>query len=132
MRKIRQAAAAARACYYYGDPKPGEWEAACARALGYPDWGELNRALHLKDIELKERYARATRKLFAKFGSSPEVKGKELLEVLKRIHGGMSQEYKNASERHLGFIFRCFEARVNPAYLRETSGEWLYPYVLRH
>lgn len=100
--------------YYFGDPKPGEWEAAWARALGYSNFAEFNRAHHAKEWgnpEVDERYARATRKLLAKFGGSPNVKGKELAEVLKRIHAGLSEEYKRTSEKYLSYIL----GRLEPA-----------------
>ncbi len=101
--------------YYYGDPKPGQDEHAWARALGYADWYELERAMLLRECqrknpELDERWNGAIRKLFVKFGSSPDVQGTELVEVLKRMHTGMSEEYKKITEAHLRGILAKLKA----------------------
>ncbi len=50
------------------------------------------------------------RKLFAKFGSSPDVQGPELVEVLNRMHSGMSEEYKKITEAHLRGILAKLKA----------------------
>jgi hypothetical protein len=86
--------------YYFGDPKPDEPPvAAFARALGY-EHRELLDALKKKasggnDPEFDEKYARANRRLFAKFGVNPKAAGgREFSEARKRIYAGLSESYK--------------------------------------
>jgi hypothetical protein len=87
--------------YYFGDPKPNEPPvAAYARALGYEHQGKLQDALKNKasgrnDPEFDERDARASRRLFAKFGVNlKSANGRKFSKALKRIHAGLSESYK--------------------------------------
>jgi hypothetical protein len=92
--------------YYFGDPKPNEpLMAAYARALGYERSGELVDALKKKasgrnDPEFDEKYARANRRLFAKFGVNLKTAGgSKFSEALKRMHAGLPESYKKRLAR---------------------------------
>ena len=102
--------------YYLGDPRPDE-EApitAYGRALGYTHKEVLD-ALRLEESEgnnpeLSERYACARSKLFAKFGLNldeanlgDDAAWHEFIEILKRMHAGMSEQYKNLANKYLSF-----------------------------
>jgi hypothetical protein len=87
--------------YYFGDPKPSEpLVAAYARALGYEHEGKLRDALKKKasggnDPEFDEKYARANRKLFAKFGMNPKTGGgRKFSDAVKLMDAGLPEWYK--------------------------------------
>jgi hypothetical protein len=87
--------------YYLGDPKPNEaLIAATARGLGYEHQGEFLKVLNASPStgrdQLNEKYARANRELFAKFGVNlGEAKSKDVIEALKRMYAGFSDSYKD-------------------------------------
>jgi hypothetical protein len=95
--------------YYLGDPKPNEaLIAASARGLGY-EHREFLKVLKEASPstgrdQLDEKYARANRELFAKFGVNlGEAKWKDVIEALKRMYAGFSDSYKDRSGNYLRF-----------------------------
>lgn len=101
--------------YYLGDPTPKEAPiAAYGRALGYTQ-KEVFDALNLavregSNLELRERHASARNKLFAKFSFewdeadfTDDTVWHEFIEILKRMHAGMSERYKDLAERDIKF-----------------------------
>ena len=102
--------------YYLGEPKSHEAPiAAFARALGYAHEGEVLNAMKLmvsegSNPELAERHARARDKLFAKFDFNldelnwdDDAQRQEFVEILKRMHAGMSGTHKDLAERNFRF-----------------------------
>jgi hypothetical protein len=96
--------------YYLGDPKPNEaLIAASARGLGYEHQGEFLKVLKEASpstgrAQLNEKYARANRELFAKFGVNlGEAKWKDVIEALKRMYAGFSDSYKDRAGNDLRF-----------------------------
>jgi hypothetical protein len=82
--------------YYLGDLKPNEPPmAGFSRALGYERSGDLQDAMKKNLPEFNQRYARAQRKLFTKFGVNlSTADGKEFSEALKRMHAGLPESRK--------------------------------------
>jgi hypothetical protein len=96
--------------YYLGDPKPNEaLIAASARGLGNEHQGEFLKVLKEASPstgrdQLNEKYARANRELFAKFGVNlGEAKWKDVIEALKRMYAGFSDSYKDRAGNDLRF-----------------------------
>jgi hypothetical protein len=95
--------------YYLGDPKPHEaLIAATARGLGYEHQGEFVKVLKAGPStgcnQLNEKFARANRELFAKFGVNlGEAKWKDVIEALKRMYAGFSDSYKDRAGNDLRF-----------------------------
>jgi hypothetical protein len=96
--------------YYLGDPKPNEaLIAATARGLGYEHQGEFVKVLKeasssIGRDQLNEKYARANRELFAKFGVNlGEAKWKDVIEAVKRMYAGFSDWYKDRAGNDLRF-----------------------------
>jgi hypothetical protein len=82
--------------YYLGDPKPNEPPVAgFSRALGYERSGDLLDAIKENNPEFHQRYARAQRKLFMKFGVNLSTADDgEFKEALKRMHAGLPESRK--------------------------------------
>jgi hypothetical protein len=95
--------------YYLGNPKPHEaLIAATARGLGYEHQGEFIKVLKAGPStgrnQLNEKFARANRELFAKFGVNlGKAKWKDVIEALKRMYAGFSDSYKNRAGNSLRF-----------------------------
>jgi hypothetical protein len=76
--------------HYLGDPQPDEdLLAADARALGYKDPDELRNALEGNPQEYHEKYRRAARTLFAKFGVDLDGNREGFEDALKRMNAGL-------------------------------------------
>jgi hypothetical protein len=91
--------------HYLGDPSPDERPfAAYARALGYADESELNRALAFKYREVWNRVSSAEHKVCTKFGIDvPSLEysdsdGAKLCSALDRMKAGLPRAYKDQLE----------------------------------
>jgi len=96
--------------YYFGNPLPDETPfAAYARALGYADESEFNRAMADNYLEVSNRVSRAEHKICARFGIDiPSLEDCDLemfSKALQRMEADLPRLYKV----HLKIVLR----RVN-------------------
>jgi hypothetical protein len=91
--------------YYLGNPLKHEKPfAAYARALGYANESELDKALKANNRELLSRFAAAEKELYAKFGAknfgaknfgAKDDDWKTIQEALQRMLAGLPKSYKD-------------------------------------
>ena len=88
--------------YYLGNPTEVDSQfEAYVHALGYPSIDEFKQDLEKEGSEFEARAASAYEKLLAKFGVSWEHEPSAVVDALKRMEAGLSEDYKRRLKENI-------------------------------